>query len=71
MDEKTVTAFRRLWMIWTEHQEIGSDAREWQSLLEKTKEICEESQGAIDPEFIRKFACDVLESLDRINSSGR
>ena len=68
MDDVTQSAFKELWSLWVNSQEIGDSTAAWNRTLKAAEEICEKSNGAVDPKFIKAFACDVLESLDRINA---
>lgn len=68
MDQITFEAFRNIWKLWEENQTIGEDRHAWDHLVTATREICERSQAAVDPEFIADFAATMLSSLDRINA---
>lgn len=68
MDKITFTAFNQLWTLYKEHQSIRPEsAAEWDSVVDKAREIVECSGAADDPEFISDFAVAVLSSLDRIS----
>ena len=65
-DEITQAAFKRLWALWKNNQDVGDNADTWDEIVKTAAEICEQAQAAADPEFIRQFSFAVLDSLDRI-----
>ena len=62
----TQAAFKELWRLWQNNQDIGDDASAWDRIVKKAEAICNQAKAAADPEFVRQFSYDVLESLDRI-----